>query len=324
MLPDKIALLRRRFGWTQEDLAAQLEVSRQSVSKWESGASQPELDKVLAMSRLFGVSTDYLLKEELDDLGPAPAAPEVDADAFARAEAEGFAPEDDAPEPLPEAQVRTFNRRGERVLSNAEANKYLENRRQCAGRIGLGAGLCVACAAPLMLMIGIARYFRRFDALYNGMGVMLLLGMIAAGVYLFIQAGFRLGKYRYIDREPFELSRAMADSAEQQRVAFRPDYTHGIASGVALCVISPAPVCAAGIMTLSQFFVLSSVGVLLAMVGGGVYLCVRSAIIMDSFARILQEGRYSLRRKRRRHAFAALAGRAAERVDEAVNRFGDR
>ena len=44
MLSEKIALLRRRFGWSQEDLAEQLGVSRQSVSKWESNASQPELD----------------------------------------------------------------------------------------------------------------------------------------------------------------------------------------------------------------------------------------------------------------------------------------
>ena len=72
ILADKIIENRKKNGWSQEDLAAQLDVSRQSVSKWESGASQPDLDKVLAMSRIFGVSTDALLKDELDDLGPAP------------------------------------------------------------------------------------------------------------------------------------------------------------------------------------------------------------------------------------------------------------
>lgn len=65
-LADKIVLQRKKHGWSQEELADRLEVSRQSVSKWESGLSNPELDKVIAMSLLFGVSTDYLLKEEIN------------------------------------------------------------------------------------------------------------------------------------------------------------------------------------------------------------------------------------------------------------------
>ena len=63
MLSEKIINLRKSRGWSQEELAERLDVSRQSVSKWESGVSNPELDKVVAMSTLFGVSTDYLLKD---------------------------------------------------------------------------------------------------------------------------------------------------------------------------------------------------------------------------------------------------------------------
>ena len=64
-LAEKIIMLRKQKGWSQEGLAEQLDISRQSVSKWESGASIPELDKIVKMSSLFGVSTDYLLKEEV-------------------------------------------------------------------------------------------------------------------------------------------------------------------------------------------------------------------------------------------------------------------
>lgn len=64
ILAEKIALLRRQTGWSQEELANQLNVSRQAVSKWESGASIPDLDKVLKLSALFEVTTDYLLKDE--------------------------------------------------------------------------------------------------------------------------------------------------------------------------------------------------------------------------------------------------------------------
>ena len=64
ILADKIIDLRKKSGWSQEELAAKLNVSRQAVSKWEGAQSVPDLDRVLQMSRLFGVSTDYLLKDE--------------------------------------------------------------------------------------------------------------------------------------------------------------------------------------------------------------------------------------------------------------------
>ena len=65
ILADKIIDLRKKNGWSQEDLAEQLDVSRQSISKWESAQSVPDMARILRMSELFGVSTDYLLKDEL-------------------------------------------------------------------------------------------------------------------------------------------------------------------------------------------------------------------------------------------------------------------
>ena len=65
-LGDKIMTLRRKQGWSQEELAGLCQVSRQSVSKWESGQSAPDLEKILVLSRIFGVSTDFLLKEEYE------------------------------------------------------------------------------------------------------------------------------------------------------------------------------------------------------------------------------------------------------------------
>lgn len=64
---DKIVTLRRKKGWSQEQLALMLGVSRQSVSKWEAGISMPEISKILQLSELFLVSTDYLLKDTEED-----------------------------------------------------------------------------------------------------------------------------------------------------------------------------------------------------------------------------------------------------------------
>ena len=66
ILADKIVQLRKKNDWSQEELAAQLNVSRQAVSKWEGAQSVPDLDRILQMSALFGVTTDYLLKDELE------------------------------------------------------------------------------------------------------------------------------------------------------------------------------------------------------------------------------------------------------------------
>lgn len=66
---EKLLTLRKANELTQEQLAEKLDVSRQSISKWESGQATPELDKIVALSAIFNVITDYLLKSsEIDDL----------------------------------------------------------------------------------------------------------------------------------------------------------------------------------------------------------------------------------------------------------------
>ena len=61
--------MRKANNLTQEQLAEKLDVSRQSVSKWECGQAVPELDKIVALSAIFNVTTDYMLKSsEIDDL----------------------------------------------------------------------------------------------------------------------------------------------------------------------------------------------------------------------------------------------------------------
>lgn len=66
---EKLLTLRKANDMTQEQLAEKLDVSRQSISKWESGQATPELEKIVAMSAVFNITTDYLLKaSEIDDL----------------------------------------------------------------------------------------------------------------------------------------------------------------------------------------------------------------------------------------------------------------
>lgn len=63
---EKILALRRNGGWSQEELADKLNVSRQSISKWEGAQSIPDINKILEVAKLFGVTTDRLLKDDVE------------------------------------------------------------------------------------------------------------------------------------------------------------------------------------------------------------------------------------------------------------------
>ena len=72
-LAEKMIELRKQNGLSQQDLADRLGVSRQAISRWETGAVQPLADSVKSLAQVFQVSTDYLLNDDLDD--PTPLHP---------------------------------------------------------------------------------------------------------------------------------------------------------------------------------------------------------------------------------------------------------
>lgn len=72
-LPEKIIKLRKVNGWSQEDLAEKLNVSRQAISRWENGSALPDAQNVLQISKLFNVTTDYLLNDGYNSDNDIPA-----------------------------------------------------------------------------------------------------------------------------------------------------------------------------------------------------------------------------------------------------------
>ena len=63
ILSEKIIMLRKKYGWSQEELAERLDISRQSVSKWETGTSDPSTSNLIALAKLFKISPEELLSE---------------------------------------------------------------------------------------------------------------------------------------------------------------------------------------------------------------------------------------------------------------------
>lgn len=81
---EKLAALRKKKGITQEQLAEILQVSRQSVSRWEMDAAFPETEKLIKLGKLLECSIDFLLNEELEDAGERKRQEEISPESAMR------------------------------------------------------------------------------------------------------------------------------------------------------------------------------------------------------------------------------------------------
>lgn len=79
-LSDKIIKLRKINGWSQEELGEKLNVSRQAISRWESNTAQPDATNILKISKLFGVTSDYLLNDDFESDNDLPKVKEIKSD----------------------------------------------------------------------------------------------------------------------------------------------------------------------------------------------------------------------------------------------------
>ena len=261
ILADKIMDLRKRNGWSQEELAEKLGISRQSVSKWESGASIPDIDRILALSRLFSVSTDYLLKDELEQDGAAAIGQEADS------ESEGTA-------------VRS--------VSLDEANDFLNLRRKLSGWMAAAVSLFILSPIPTIVEYG---YFGLSEDLDSTVGVAVLLVMVAVGVAVLILCGLQLSKYDFLEKECISLQYGIEGIVAKKKEEFAKTFRVHIAVGVALCIVGPIPLilqseAADAIQTFMVVFLLAAVAL-------AVFLFVRAGMIQGSFEQLLQQNDYT-------------------------------
>ena len=265
ILADKIIDLRKKNGWSQEELAEKLGVSRQAVSKWEGAQSVPDMTRVLQMSELFGVSTDYLLKDSLEMAEPAEDAPS---------------------DSLP---IRT--------VGMEEANAFLAAREVNARHIALGVLLCILSPICLILLCGAQEfgYVPLSEAGAAGVGVAVLLLMVGGAVALFVTSGLRTGRYEYLDALPIDTLYGVDGMARERREQFRPTRDRQLTLGIVLCVLAVIPVFLSLVLygEGDHFGHLVAVALLLVLVGIGVLLIVRSSILWGSYQRLLEEGDYS-------------------------------
>ena len=261
ILADKIIDLRKKAGWSQEELAEKLAVTRQSVSKWEGAQSIPDMDKVVQMSRLFGVTTDYLLKDEIETAEPTVA-------------------EDDRRPPL-------------RRVTMGEASDYLALRRAAAPRIALATMLCIFSPIALIWLAGVSGLSSAFplrEEAAAGIGLCVLLILVATAVVLFMDCGNKAKEYDFLEKEPFETEYGVTGMVKERQKAFKPTYDRMNTIGTVLCVLSFVPLFAVMAMMHEDFFMTMAVCLLLAVVGVGVYFFVYGGTVYSSMEKLLEDG----------------------------------
>ena len=271
ILAEKIMEMRKKNGWSQEELAYQLGVSRQSVSKWESGASIPDLERILKLSEIFGVSTDYLLKEEIE---LAPDIVNVQA------------------ELVEEGAVL-------RRVSMEEATEFMEARIGSAKQMALAVMTCVLSPVPLLALgvlaeetkIGIS------ENLAGGAGLIILLLMVAAATAFFVLHGMKMERFEYLEKEKFSLEYGVEGIVRKRMAEYEGTYRICTIVGIVLCILSVVPLFAAPIVTDWDLVYMWCVVLLLCIVSVAVFLFVVSGQTRGCYQMLLQEGDYTYEKK---------------------------
>ena len=218
ILAEKITEERKKNGWSQEEMAEKLSVSRQAVSKWESAQSTPDLQKVLRLAEIFGVSTDYLLKDELKS--------ETGTEILEYA--------------AEESSVRS--------VSMEEANAFMEWRRKTGPTLAGAVALCIISPALLIFLAGLSdsHIGNISENMATGAGISVLLLLVAAAVVIFVSYSIHGQQYEYLEKERIETAYGVTGLVQERKKDYESTFTRGIAAGVTLCILAVIPPAASG------------------------------------------------------------------------------
>lgn len=275
ILGEKIMERRKKNGWSQEELAGKLNVSRQAVSKWESAMSVPDLDKILQLSEIFEVSTDYLLKEDKEE-DYIPGNPEG-------------------------VKIRK--------ITMEEAQEFIRVRKEASVRISLGIAACILSPIPLLFLNEASESSRGVlsPGLAGGIGVGAMLFIVACAVFSFIFNGMKLEEYEFLEKEEFELCYGVAGMVKEKSEAEAASFAVKIAVGVGLCIVAVIPFLVIDELSVSSSVKTAAFALLLAGVAGGVYLMVNAGTQKGTYSQLLQVGDYTPENKEANRAVEKFA-----------------
>lgn len=272
ILADKIINLRKKNGWSQEELAEKLGVTRQSISKYEGAQSIPDLDKILKLSEIFGVTTDYLIKDELEE------------EEYAASQMQENESESD---------------RSVHKVTMEMANEYLQIIDWSAGKTAFATMLCIL-SPIVLLMLGAMSEMPDYHISENaaaGIGICVLIVLIAIAVTIFILCGMKTKKYEFMEKEDIETAYGVSGMVKEKRDAYHSPYVTQLVIGITCCICSVIPLFGTLAVSESDFYMVSAVCMLLALVAIGTYFIVRSAAKMNAMNQLLEEEDYTRQKK---------------------------
>ncbi len=272
ILAEKIINLRKKNGWSQGELAEKLGVTRQSISKYEGAQSIPDLDKILKLSEIFGVTTDYLIKDELEE-------------------------EEYAPSQMHENESESD--RSVHKVTMEMANEYLQIIDWSAGKTAFATMLCIL-SPIVLLMLGAMSEMPNYHISENataGIGICVLIVLIAIAVTIFILCGMKTKKYEFMEKEDIETAYGVSGMVKEKRDAYHSPYVTQLVIGITCCICSVIPLFGTLAVSESDFYMVSAVCMLLTLVAIGTYFIVRSAAKMNAMNQLLEEEDYTRQKK---------------------------
>ncbi len=257
ILAEKIVRLRKQLGWSQEELAEKMNVSRQSVSKWESTNSIPDLNKIILLSELFNVSTDFLLKDENETFNPSD--------------------ENKSPDVI--------------QINLEQAAKYVENKMEVSALVTKGVMLCVCSVVPLFFFLAMAETNRMglTSNIAAVIGVVGILIMVALGVSFFIKINQYENEIAVIDNEAFELAYGVHSVFKEKLEKFRTSYNRRLSVGIFIFITSFVPLLVASIFSSGSAIILMMLIVLIFMIAAGIYIVAPVSAKYEAYNNVLKD-----------------------------------
>lgn len=207
-LGQKIAGLRKKSSLSQEALAEKMNVSRQAVSKWESNQSIPDIEKIVDLSELFGVTTDYLLKNGTPSF-----------------ELPGKSSEEKIEKALP-------------AITDQEIDQYLEVAKKAAHFESLSIALFFLAIASFCLFSTLVFISHN---IFGTVAYTAPIIIIAIALGYFIHAKLMMHEFKSITQNKFALTSTQNDLIDSSAHEFRNKNNRRIVIGVVLCILAIIP-----------------------------------------------------------------------------------
>lgn len=222
MLADKIIFLRKQQNLSQEELAFKLDVSRQSVSKWETGQSVPDIEKLILLSEIFDASIDYLIKDNEKEV----SSPIKDKTTMIK-------------------------------MTMSKVKNYLSYRVRASWWLAISTSLLILSPILFLILKTISMNFNTsFSSMYaNLIGVINLFIILVFSVSVYVYFGLKSSQYKFLEcKETINLENGVIEFVKDKQNKFKNIYIPCNIIAAAIILLSPLPLIIVAFLQLKYLY----------------------------------------------------------------------